>query len=323
MLIVDAHAHILDRSWIPDAVRRAWARQASGRRLESRPFEEVLSRVMAGHSDPSGALTVAAFDRAGVSSGVFPFVDWSMIGRADPADLGMDEILRRVAEVADRHPGVFWYLAGVDPRRPDAKETLATLDERHCVGLKLYPAAGWDIADDAHQWLLEAALERDVPVMVHTSPLGGDPLVTPLSRPAALVASIARRPSLTWVFAHAGFEAWWLEAVDLAQGWQGTVLDISMWQRLAFRDYAEFRRRMALLVDRLGAHRVLFGSDIIRGDRCDPDGAELRDWIDHMLALGEPYEGARPVCSSEELALMMGENASRIYRLREVGVGHG
>ena len=76
---------------------------------------------------------------------------------------------------------------------------------------------------------------------------------------------------------------------------------------------------MALVIERLGAHRVLFGSDILRGERTDPDGAELARWVDCMLALGEPFQGADPICSAEELALMMGENARRVYRLQEVG----
>lgn len=319
MQIVDAHAHIMDRAWIPDPVLRAWARQAVGRRPDPRPYDEILSRVMVGQSDPDGAFTLAAFERAGVAAGVFPFVDWSVIGGGDPESPGMAEILGHVETVAARHPGIFWYLAGIDPRRPGAKDTLGVLDEPHCVGLKLYPAAGWDITDEEHQWLIEAAVVRDVPIMVHTSPLGGDPLVTPLSRPAALVSSVARYPSATWVFAHAGFEAWWLEAVDLAQGWQSTVLDISMWQRVAFRDYGEFRRRMTVVIERLGAHRVLFGSDILRGERTDPDGTELARWVDCMVALGEPFQGADPVCSAEQLALIMGENARRVYRLQGVG----
>ncbi len=323
MLIIDAHAHIMDRSWIPDPVRRAWARQAAGRRLDPRSFEEILSRVMVGQSDPDGVLTRAAFKHAGVSAGVFPFVDWSVVGAGDAHAPSMLEILHHMESVAGRYPGTFWYLAGVDPRRPDAKETLEILDEPHCVGLKLYPAAGWEITDDAHQWLLELAVEREAPIMVHTSPLGGDPLITPLSRPAALVSSIARYPEATWVFAHAGFEAWWLEAIDLAQGWQSVVVDISMWQRVAYRDHAEFRRRMALVLERLGAHRVLFGTDILRGEKTDPNGVELARWIDCMLALGESFEGAAPVCSREELALMMGENARRIYGMGKQGEGDG
>lgn len=270
---------------------------------------------MRGQSDPDGRLTVDAFRNAGVSSGVFPFVDWSMIGEGDPDAPTIAEVLAHVEQVATDHEGIFWYLTGVDPRSPVARESLSVLDSAHCVGVKLYPAAGWDVTDPTHGWLLDEIAERDAPVMVHTSPLGGDPLVTPLSRPAALIPAIARYPELTWVFAHAGFEAWWLEAVDLAQGWRGTSLEISMWQRIAHRDFGEFRRRMAVMVERLGAHRVLFGSDIMRGDRTDPDGKLLAAWIDRMVALGEPYQGAPPICSGEELELMMSANAQRIFGL--------
>ena len=68
------------------------------------------------------------------------------------------------------------------------------------------------------------------------------------------------------------------------------------------------------MVDRLGAHRILFGTDLIRGTD-DHDGAVLERCVSHFLALGEPYAGAPPVLSGEELELIMGANAARIYQL--------
>jgi predicted TIM-barrel fold metal-dependent hydrolase len=67
----------------------------------------------------------------------------------------------------------------------------------------------------------------------------------------------------------------------------------------------------------LGAHRLLFGSDIIRGPRSDPDGDDLMEWIGLTRGLAEPYQGGPPVLSAEELELVLGGNAARVYRIEE------
>lgn len=316
MAVVDAHTHIHDVDWIPANVRLAWARQAAGRSVRRRDPADILPRVMRGQSDPDAALTIAAFDRAGVDAGVVPMVDWSMVVDPPGGHVPMGEQHALMADLASARAGRIWWLAGIDPRRPDAEADLdAAVGAAGCVGLKLYPAHGWVLDDPTHDWLLAAAFERDLPVMVHTSPLGGDPLVTPLSRPSAVIGSVARRPTMTWVFGHAGFEAWWLEACDLAAGWQNVYLDLSMWQKLARRDVGELRRRVAVLRERVGAHRLLWGSDTLRGSVTDPDGAQLAWWLDCFRSLAEPAGGSPPVLSAEELELAVGGNAERLYRL--------
>lgn len=319
MRIVDAHIHVLDRDWIPRGVRQAWARQAAGRRHPMPSVEEVEERVMRRQSDPTGELTIAAFDRLGVDFGVIPVVDWTIVGDAKPDELTIEDLHDHHDRLVDTTGGRLVYCAGLDPRHPNAREIAErSLERPGCVGLKLYPAAGWNIDDPRHDWVLAFAAEHDRPVVVHTAPLGGDPLVTPNSRPAALAAAMQRYPTIAWVFAHAGFEAWWLEAVDIAFGWQRAYLDLSLWQRSADLDYAEFRRRIALAKSRVGAHRLLFGSDIIRGPGDDPEGADLGRWIDQFSALAEPYAGSPAVLSQDELELSMAAAAVDLYRLDEV-----
>lgn len=314
MRIIDGHIHILDPSWIPEGVRRGWARQACGRRLPEREPDDVFDRVAVGWADPDGAITMAAWDRAGVTGGVTPVVDWTVVGEPCGEHLPIRELNRRNQELADRYPGRYWFCAGVDPRHPDAREIAeAGLDLPNCVGLKLYPAAGWDIAAPEHDWLFELADARGVAIVVHTASLGGDPLITPYSRPAALAPVMARHPDVRWVFGHAGFEAWWLEAIDIGFGWRRAFLDVSLWQGVARRDYREFRSRMALAVERMGAHRIMFGSDIIRGPGSDPDGRELIEWIEWFGGLAEPFEGAPPVVSTEQLELMFAGSAGLAY----------
>ena len=315
---IDAHIHILDADWVPEGMRRAWARQAAGRRLPDRDPEDLFERVSRGQSDPDGDRTMAAFDRVGVRAAVVPVVDWTVVGRPAGTHLPIRALNARHEQLAARHPGRLFHCAGVDPRHADAKD-IATeaLDAAHCRGLKLYPAAGWQADDDAHDWVYDLLEERAGVAVFHTSPLGGDPLVTPNSRPAALAPVLARHPNLSFVFAHAGFEAWWLEALDIAHGWRSCYLEVSLWQHLADRDHAEFRRRMALVIDRLGAHRVLWGSDSIRGPLSDPDGEDLQRWLDQFSSLASSYEGTPPVVGREEIDLMLAGNAVRLYRLPE------
>lgn len=317
-LMVDAHMHVWDATWLPEGIRRAWARQGSGRRLPERDPERLMGHVAVGQSDPDAALTVAAFDRLGVAAGLVPVVDWTIVGAPAGHHLPIGDLNARYEQLAGTHEGRLYFCAGLDPRHPDAKELFAAaLEHPHCRGFKLYPAAGWDLCDPAHRWLFEELEERALPAVVHTSPLGGDPLQVIRCRPAELGALLARHPRLRMVFGHAGLEAWWAEALDCATGWQHAYLELSLWQRCARADYPEFRRRVRRMRDQVGAHRLIFGSDIIRGPREDPDGQELERWISMVRDLAAPHDGDRPVLAEEELSLFLAGNAVRLYDLKE------
>jgi len=316
--VIDAHMHVWDASWLPEGLRWAWARQGAGRRLPERCPNEVFGHVAVGQSDPEARLTIAAFDRAGVAAGVVPVVDWTVVGQPAGEHLPIAALNARYEELSTANPDRLFFCAGLDPRHPDARALFEqAVAHEHCRGLKLYPAAGWDLRDPAHSWLFEAMLERDLTAVVHTSPLGGDPLQVIRCRPAELAALNALHPQLRIVYAHAGLEAWWAEALDCATGWQHAHLELSLWQRVAREDYAEFRRRVRRMRDQVGAHRLVFGSDIIRGPRHDPDGDELVEWISMVRDLAAPYQGAPPVLADEELDLFLAGNAIRLFNLKE------
>lgn len=317
-LVIDAHMHVWDATWLPEGLRRAWARQGAGRRLPERCPHEVFGHVAVGQSDPEAGLTIAAFDRAGVAAGIVPVVDWTIVGRPAGEHLPIAELNARYEELATRHSDRLYFCAGLDPRHPDARELFEqAVSHPHCRGMKLYPAAGWELGDPAHAWLFEALLERDLPVVIHTSPLGGDPLQVIRCRPAEVGALLATYPTLRVSFAHAGIEAWWAEALDCATGWQHAYLELSLWQRVALDDYAEFRRRVRRMRDQVGAHRLLFGSDIIRGPRQDPEGDDLLRWISMVRDLATPYAGDAAVLCDEELQLFLAGNAVRLFDLKE------
>ncbi|WP_439590960.1 amidohydrolase family protein [Microbacterium sp.] len=317
-LVIDAHMHVWDPSWLPEGLRLAWARQGAGRRFPERDPQDLLPRVATGESDPDAVLTMRAFDRAGVAAGLIPVVDWTIVGAPAGEHLPIDRLNARYEDLCTRNEQRLFFAAGIDPRHDDAREILdRALAHPHCRGVKLYPAAGWDLRDPAHEWLFDALVEHEVPVVIHCSPLGGDPLQVIRSRPAEVAALLALHPTLRVSFAHAGIEAWWAEALDCATGWQHAYLELSLWQRLAARDYGEFRRRVSGMREQLGAHRLVFGSDIVRGTKHDPDGDELERWVDMAQGLAAPYAGAPSVFSAEELELFLSGNAVRLFDLKE------
>lgn len=317
-LVIDAHMHVWDPSWLPEGLRLAWARQGAGRRFPARDPQDLLPRVATGESDPDAAMTMRAFDRAGVAAGLIPVVDWTIVGRPVGEHLPIDRFNRQYEELCALHEGRLFFAAGIDPRHDNARELFEeSIVHPHCRGVKLYPAAGWDLRDPAHAWLFDALVERELPAVIHCSPLGGDPLQTIRSRPAEVAALLAQHPTLRVSFAHAGIEAWWAEALDCATGWQHAYLELSLWQRLAARDYREFRHRVRLMRDQLGAHRLVFGSDIVRGVKHDPEGEDLARWVDMARGLAAPYEGEPAVLSPEELTLFVADNAVRLFDLKE------
>ncbi|MEO9321945.1 amidohydrolase family protein [Nocardioides sp. C4-1] len=317
-LVIDAHMHVWDSTWLPEGLRHAWARQGAGRRLPERCPHEVFGRVAVGQSDPDAALTIAAFDRAGVAAGVVPVVDWTIVGQPAGEHLPIAELNARYEELSTTHRDRLFFCAGLDPRHPDARTLFERAAEHpHCRGFKLYPAAGWDLRDPAHAWLFEALVERDLPAVVHTSPLGGDPLQVIRCRPAEVAALHALHPTLRVSYAHAGIDAWWTEALDCATGWQHAYLELSLWQRVARDDYPEFRRRVRRMRDQVGAHRLVFGSDIIRGPGQDPQGDELVAWLSMVRDLARPHAGEPAVLSDEELSLFVAGNAVRLFDLKE------
>lgn len=316
MKVIDGHLHVMDREWIPGGVRTAWARQALGRRHPERKIGDVEPNVMVKQSDPTAKLTIAAFDKCGVAGGMIPSVDWTLAAPKQDGDLTVDEMLWHYDRLFKETNNRLAYCAGIDPRHSDARARAErVIGIEGCVGFKLYPAAGWSIDDPAYSWLPKFCEDNRVPMVIHTAAMGGDPLVTPNSRPAALVGQMAKHPNATWVFAHAGFEAWWMEAVDLAWGWRSVYLDISLWQICADRDMEEFRSRMRVMVQKLGAHRIIFGSDIIRGPGEDEDGSRLKRWIDQVYSLSESLNGKPPIVDMDELGLIMAANAERVFGL--------
>lgn len=155
---------------------------------------------------------------------------------------GDDAIIAACHAHSDRFIG----FAGINPWYGDA----AALELRRSVeeglrGLVLHPPLqGFMLLDDVVDSLLQVASELQVPAYVHTG--------TPYSSlPLQLMALARRFPLVTFIMGRMGHSDFWRDAIPAALGAPNIVAEISYKQPAVIRD----------AVERLGAGRVVFGSD--------------------------------------------------------------
>jgi predicted TIM-barrel fold metal-dependent hydrolase len=315
MQVIDAHIHVWTPDLVPEPLRRTWARSAANRSFPARDEEQIVRRVTIGIADPEAAHVRGVLSRAGVAAGVVVGVDFGVVAGQE-ATVPNREAIARLARLTGGLTGGqprLSFIAGVDPRRPDAGSMLSeALDELGAVGLKLYPPAGFSPGDPRCIALCDVARERGVPVLVHTGTAPGG-LDSRLGWPGHMADVQQAYPDLNVVLCHAGYPAWFDDAVAFALSHPRTFLEISRWQNLAASAWPLFRERMAYAHALLGARRIVFASDLACGaSGVDQQTGRLTRWIDQIVSLREDS-----LFSAEELELILWRNAARLFGLGE------
>ena len=315
-LIIDAHVHILAEGFWPaqwfDWVAYSWARS----RPPYRDPAVVRPRIESGLTDPDGSRMVPDMDAAGVDTAVILPIDWGPDfdqGRSVPPD----RVVEHAAGLQAKYPGRFIAFAGIDPRRPKAPELLEWAIRKLGVrGLKLYPPMGFYPYDKAAYPLYELCEAEELPVLFHTGELSLAITAPRFANPLYVQEVQARFPRLIVWLGHAGAKLWWDEAVTVAANGVNSYLELSVW---IYHDTTEeeeelFLRRLALARDRLGPHRLLFGSDHVSGARVRGRAflPKIVRWFEDL-----PERAAKLGISftDEEMQLIMGGNAARCLRL--------
>ena len=162
-----------------------------------------------------------------------------------------DQVHAEIGEAFTRHPGRVYGIVNLDPRLPDAeyrRRAGRLLDRPGFVAVKIH-TAGFAVAPDdpVCDKAFRIAADHDVPVMVHTG-LGG-----PHTLPHRVVEPTRRYAGRPVVLCHAGFGAFCAEAIEVAVLLSDVHLEPSWCPAFSVRQ----------MVRRLGAHRVMFGSDHI------------------------------------------------------------
>jgi uncharacterized protein len=191
----------------------------------------------------------------------------------------------RVLTIAAQHEGAFAAMAAVNPwYGKKAVEELRRAADNGAVGLKLHPLLqGFALCDPLAHPLIHAAQQLDLAVYAHT---GSPPFATPLQ-----LAELARAfPDARFIMGHGGSTDFKADALAAARLVDNIVIETS-WT---------LPERLGTLVDELGAHRVMFGSDAphssleleLANHRCAAMSAEAR--ADVMGGTAQRTLGVRP-----------------------------
>jgi predicted TIM-barrel fold metal-dependent hydrolase len=303
-MIIDFHRHlwaVLERY---PAVRSL----ASGRHLDTESVQEERPDV-----HRRGQLILDEMAAAGIDATVVFLGDYGL--RLGEGPLPVEDENRLTAELARAHPTSFVPFVGVDPRRPHALDLFRRgLDEWGMRGLKLHPGTGFSPDDSVCDPFFRLAGERGVPVVVHTGPMAS-PLLSATARPLLLDRVAVDFPQTTIVMQHAGQQAWWEEAVNIAFWKPNLVLELSMWQWTYQMDEAHFVRALAVMKERVGVERILFASDYPGLSTAMP----LDEWIDVFRRLPDIAAGHGYDFDEDDVAAILGGNAARILNLDGVG----
>ena len=153
-----------------------------------------------------------------------------------------------LSDTYKKYPEKIFPFATVNPALPE-KELLAdieyALDELGLLGLKFVPICqGTSLANPGYDIIANAAIERNVPIVIHD---GSAEYCS-----AIQVLSYAKRnPKLTVIAGHGGLRELWPEYVEYA----GTV------KNLFICTSGPTQWGIQTLYDRLGPERLIFGSD--------------------------------------------------------------
>lgn len=309
--IIDAHVHLfgkgyLSSRWYQSAAQR-WAASAWPRR------NPAAIDIEDGLVDDDGSLLLRELDKAQIAAGVAMNVDWG-ISLGEPP-VSIRQMHQRSRDLQQRFKNRFFGIAGIDPRRPEAVATLEeAIVEFGLKGLKLYPPCGFYPYELFCLPLYDKCLELGVPVIFHTA-LVGFPHVPRFTHPINIGDVQARYPSLTIVFAHAGYPVWAHEVMELVAHHPSSYLDISNWNHHMDRDPEGLVRLLVAMRDSVGAHRMLFASDHLGGRRFSGSRSRVADWVNFVQELPDRAARLGLRVSREEMQLIMGENARRVYNL--------
>lgn len=192
-----------------------------------------------------------------------------------------------VAEAIAPYPDRLSLFASAEPREELGVERLEALLRRVPVaGLKLTPAREDAPGETRRMYdLLGLARDRDLPVFVHS---GAFPFEAQGTGEASRLAPVlAAFPHLSFTIAHMGWDHH-AEILDLAERHHHVSVETS-WQP---------PKILRAAVDKLGAHRVLWGSDF------------------PLLQPGVSLEHAATALSQDELRIVCARNAHRLLGVR-------
>lgn len=191
--------------------------------------------------DPDAAAMVRVMDRCGVTRTVLS----SHLAIQADATRGNDATAAAVDAFPDRLAG---YLV-INPWQDPPAEIERRADDPRFVGIKLHPSLHqYPLSGPRYEPVWELAAATGKPVLTHTWEN------STYDRPAIVGQVAERHPDVTILAGHAGaMQTGFLEAIEVARRHPRVVLEIC----------GSFNsgRQIVRMVDELGPHKVVYGSD--------------------------------------------------------------
>ncbi len=312
--VIDIHTHMWDYGWLPEPHKMGMAIRAATRKPPFRDPNEIRPRVGKGFMDPSGDLNVKINDRLGVDMSVIQVVDWS-IGYGVEADVSIDDINAGTAQAVRNHPDRLMWFCGIDPRRPGAADKFEKwVKEDGAKGYKLYPPMGYYPTDDFVEPIIRKAIELNVPILSHTQ--AGLKWAEPIHW-----NDVCRKfPDLKVVLGHAGVESPFFthygfeQAMVVASRNANVYLDPTEWYIWgALKDVKELVRRLSIMCNTAGSHRVVNGTDNPLGrNGADAGDGEWMFILRNLPTIGRWYGYT---FTQEDVDYILGGSAERLLGL--------
>jgi predicted TIM-barrel fold metal-dependent hydrolase len=310
-MIIDIHTHLFGKGWIPKQFFYGIARFIThefAKQGVQESNEEVGEGIMEASHDPEAASLLAEMEEAGVDKSILLPLDYG-IAMGDP-EVPIEEVNRKHAALAKKHPDQLISFAGVDPLRRGAIDIFKQcVEEWGMRGLKLHPTTGYYPNQKEVYPLLEKASEYKIPVIIHSGSMMV-PLRSKYSQPIYFDDLGADFPDLPIIAAHSGGFFGYPQMISVMNTKINIMSDISAWQIAATRNYAFFCRALRDLIDFTEPERILFGTD-------SPSFRSImstKDWIQLIRDL--PQNAADGITfKEEEIKALLGGNAKRLLDL--------
>lgn len=317
--MIDSQVHIFARENLPDGNREEFARRAARARLPYRDHKEIVPRVGRGTWDGEAEALIEFLDAAELELGVNATCDFGPCFGEEAEWDGL-RIHEHAYEMTQRHPGRVAFVCGVDPRRHDALDILdRSVTEWGAVGWQCFPANGYEPTDPLCLRLFERCLQLGVAAVIRTGSGDIGPY-TAYSHPYYVedVARLYRDLEIIDEHAGGGLDGLWRESLLVASTNPNVTLQLGLWQGSALFGsprapdrIAEFLRILHTMREQVGAHRLLWGSDYMRGF----DTAASVRWAQLFRDLPAVAREHGFLFNDDEVELMTDANARRLFGL--------
>lgn len=325
MRVVDTHRHFWQKEWWSPSVVRQFALVVSNKTFPPIPLESILPKIGDAIVDPDATKIIAEMDFLGTDVAIIHHMDYGMGFYNEDAPTPVEEINKRHCDVAKKYPGRVYAMIGVDPRRGIQRcinLLVKGVEEWGAVALNLNGMFGHYYTDAICYPLYQKCIELDIPLDIHVGfqhwPAWSSKWA---AQPILYLDTISIDfPDLVIIMNHTGMDTRastyvWEQCVSIAETKVNLYLELGDWPRRYVRvldDERELVRKLKIMRDAVGTHRIIYGSDQPAVGKYDDDlSKRFIEWLIDLPTNAKKY-GVD--FSKEEVELIMHGNAERIFK---------